>query len=43
MTRGLYEAAGAAHKLEVFLQPGVAHQETREMHDLVMAFFAREL
>ena len=43
MTRGLYEAAGAAGKLEVFVQPGVAHQETAEMHELVMRFFAREL
>jgi hypothetical protein len=43
VTRGMYEGAGAADKLEVFLQPGVGHQETREMHDLVMAFFAREL
>jgi hypothetical protein len=42
-TRGMYAAAGAANKIEVFLQPGVAHQETEEMHDLVMAFFAREL
>lgn len=43
VTRGMYEAAGAADRLQVFLQPGVAHQETQEMHDLVMAFFAREL
>jgi hypothetical protein len=39
----MYEAAGAADKLEVFLQPGVGHQETAEMRDLVMRFFAREL
>ena len=43
ITSGMYETAGAANKLEIFLQPGVAHQETQEMHDLVMAFFAREL
>jgi Acetyl xylan esterase (AXE1) len=43
ITRGMYEAAGAASKLEIFLQPGVAHIETQEMHDRMMAFFAREL
>jgi len=43
VTRGMYEAAGAADKLEIFLQPGVAHLETQENHDRVMAFFAREL
>jgi dienelactone hydrolase len=42
-TRAMYEAAGAADRLQVFLQPGVAHQETPQMHDLVMGFFAREL
>lgn len=43
VTRAMYADAGAASKLEIFVQPGVAHRETQEMHDLVMAFFAREL
>lgn len=41
-TRRLYEQAGASHRLDVFRQP-VAHQETAEMHERVIAFFAREL
>ena len=35
--------AHAADKLTVFLQPGVAHEETPEMHARVMDFFAHEL
>jgi dienelactone hydrolase len=43
VTRPMYEAAGAADALEVFVQAGVDHRETPEMHELIMAFFAREL
>jgi hypothetical protein len=32
-----------ADALEVFVQAGVDHRETPEMHELIMAFFAREL
>jgi hypothetical protein len=39
----MYEAAGAADALEVFVQAGVDHRETPEMHERVMALFAREL
>jgi dienelactone hydrolase len=41
-TRHLYEKAGALNKLEVLREP-VAHQETPQMHERVMQFFAREL
>jgi dienelactone hydrolase len=43
VTRPMYEAAAARDALEVFVQPGVDHRETPEMHERVMAFFAREL
>lgn len=43
VTRPMYEAAGAADALEVFIQAGVDHRETPEMHERVMAFFEREL
>jgi hypothetical protein len=43
VTRPMYEAAGAAGSLEVFIQAGVDHRETPEMHELVMAFLEREL
>ena len=43
VTRPMYEAAGAPDALEVFVQAGVDHRETPEMHERVMAFFAREL
>jgi len=43
VTRPMYAAAGAADALEVFVQPGVDHRETPEMHERVMAFFEREL
>jgi dienelactone hydrolase len=43
VTRPMYAAAGAPDALEVFVQPGVDHRETPEMHELVMAFFDREL
>ncbi|HEY7970550.1 MAG TPA: dienelactone hydrolase family protein [Candidatus Limnocylindrales bacterium] len=43
VTRPMYEAAGAADALEVFVQAGVEHRETPEMHQKVMAFLQREL
>jgi len=43
VTRPMYESAGAPGALEVFVQPGVDHRETPEMHEKVMAFFQREL
>jgi hypothetical protein len=43
VTRPMYAAAGAPDALEVFLQAGVDHRETPEMHEKVMAFFEREL
>ena len=43
VTRPMYAAAGAEDALEVFVQPGVDHRETPEMHRRVMAFFEREL
>ena len=43
VTRPMYEAAGAAGALEVFVQPGVGHRETPEMHARVTAFLEREL
>jgi len=43
VTRPMYAAAGAADALEVFVQPGVDHRETPQMHELVMAFFERHL
>lgn len=43
VTRPMYEAAGARDALEVFVQAGVDHRETPEMHERVMAFFDREL
>ena len=43
VTRPMYEQAGAPEALEVFLQAGVDHRETPEMHERVMAFFEREL
>jgi hypothetical protein len=43
VTRPMYELAGAPEALEVFLQAGVDHRETPEMHEKVMAFFEREL
>jgi len=43
VTRPMYEAAGAPDRLEVFVQPGVDHRETPEMHAKVMAFLEREL
>jgi dienelactone hydrolase len=43
VTRPMYEAAGAADALEVFVQAGIDHRETPEMHERVMAFFARVL
>jgi hypothetical protein len=43
VTRPMYEQAGAPDALEVFIQAGVDHRETPEMHEKVMAFFQREL
>ena len=43
VTRPMYAAAGAPDALEVFVQPGIDHRETPEMHEKVMAFFEREL
>ena len=43
VTRPMYERAGAPDALEVFIQAGVDHRETPEMHEKVMAFFGREL
>jgi dienelactone hydrolase len=43
VTRPMYEQAGAADALDVFIQDGVDHRETPEMHEKVMAFFEREL
>ncbi|HEX3427886.1 MAG TPA: dienelactone hydrolase family protein [Candidatus Limnocylindrales bacterium] len=43
VTRPMYEAAGAARALEVFVQAGVGHLETPQMRERVLAFFAREL
>ena len=43
VTRPMYEAAGAADALEVFVQAGVDHRETPQMHERVMAFFQRYL
>ncbi len=43
VTRPMYEQAGAPDALEVFLQAGVDHRETPEMHEKLMAFFGREL
>ena len=43
VTRPMYERAGAPEALEVFIQAGVDHRETPEMHEKVMAFFQREL
>jgi dienelactone hydrolase len=43
VTRPMYEAAGTPDALEVYLQAGVDHRETPEMHERVMAFFEREL
>lgn len=43
VTRPMYERAGASGALEVFIQAGVDHRETPEMHEKVMAFFGREL
>ena len=40
VTRPMYDRAGAPEALEVFLQAGVDHRETPEMHEKVMAFFA---
>ena len=39
----MYEEAGAVAALEVFVQAGVDHRETPQMHEKVMAFFQREL
>jgi dienelactone hydrolase len=43
VTRPMYAQAGAPEALEVFLQAGVDHRETPEMHERVMTFFQREL
>jgi dienelactone hydrolase len=43
ITRPMYEAVDAPDALEVFVQPGVDHRETPEMHERVVAFFRREL
>jgi dienelactone hydrolase len=43
VTRPMYAEAGAAGALEVFVQHGIDHRETPEMHERVMAFFDREL
>jgi dienelactone hydrolase len=43
VTRPMYETAGAAEALEVFVEAGVDHRETPEMHRRVMGFFEREL
>jgi dienelactone hydrolase len=43
VTRPMYEAAGAQDALEIFVQPGVDHRETPEMHEKVLAFLEREL
>jgi hypothetical protein len=43
VTRPMYVAAGAPDALEVFVQAGVDHRETPQMHEKVMAFLAREL
>ncbi len=43
VTRGMYQALGAGEKLEIFVQPGVRHQETAQMRGKVLALLAREL
>jgi dienelactone hydrolase len=43
VTRPMYAAADARDALEVFVQPGVDHRETPEMHEKVLAFLEREL
>jgi len=43
VTRPMYAEANAAGALEVFIQHGIDHRETPEMHERVMAFFDREL
>ncbi len=43
VTTPMYAGAGAPEALEVFIQHGIDHRETPEMHERVMAFFAREL
>jgi dienelactone hydrolase len=43
VTRPMYDQAGAPEALEVFIQAGVDHRETPQMHEKVMAFFGREL
>jgi dienelactone hydrolase len=43
VTRPMYAAAGATGALEVFVQEGIDHRETPEMHERVMAFLEREL
>lgn len=42
-TRHGYAAAGAGEALQVYRQPGVRHQETAEMRQRVLEFFARTL
>lgn len=42
-TEAAYRAAGHAAALELFIEPGIKHQETPAMRQRFMAFFAREL
>ncbi len=42
-TEAAYRAAGRPERLEIFIQPGVGHQETPEMREKVLAFFAESL
>jgi cephalosporin-C deacetylase-like acetyl esterase len=42
-TEAAYRAAGHAEALEIFIEPGVKHQETTAMRQKFMAFFQREL
>jgi hypothetical protein len=38
-TEAAYRAAGRPDALEVYIEPGVAHQETPPMREKVLAFF----
>ena len=42
-TEAAYRAAGHPERLEVFVQPGIKHQETPEMREKVLRFFRQSL
>jgi dienelactone hydrolase len=42
-TEAAYRAAGHPERLEIFVQPGIKHQETPEMRAKVMRFFGGSL